>query len=86
MVGCKRKRGSTVVGTAYDKKLKKFRSSIVKYGIKFHLGCYDTELEAFLVYKEAKESYIKEIANKWKDQIDPRVYEALMKYNIETTD
>ena len=86
MVGCKRKRGSTTVGTAYDKKLKKFRSSIVKYGVKSHLGCYNTELEAFQVYKIAKEVYIKEVANKWKDQIDPRVYDALMTYQVEITD
>ena len=30
--------------------------------------------------------YIKEVANKWKDQIDPKVYEALMSWNIEITD
>ena len=32
------------------------------------------------------ETYIKEVANKWKDQIDPRVYNALMKYEVEITD
>jgi oligoribonuclease (3'-5' exoribonuclease) len=46
----------------------------------------DTELEAFLAYKHAKEAYIKELANKWKDQIDPRVYDALMNYQVEITD
>ena len=29
---------------------------------------------------------IKEVANKWKDQIDARVYEALMNYQVEITD
>ena len=38
------------------------------------------------VIKEAKEAYIKEVANKWKDKIDPKVYEALMKYEVEITD
>ena len=37
-------------------------------------------------YKQPKEDYIKEVANKWKDQIDPRVYDALMKYEVEITD
>ena len=30
-----------------------------------------------------KEAYIKEVANKWKDQIDIRVYDALMTYVVE---
>jgi hypothetical protein len=34
----------------------------------------------------AKEAYIKEVANKWKDQIDPRAYEALMSYQVEIND
>ena len=51
-----------------------------------YLGLFNTELEAFYAYKQAKETYIKEVANKWKDQIDPRVYNALMKYEVEITD
>mgnify|MGYP003600331273 CR=1 FL=1 len=86
MAGCKRKKGSTMVGTAYDHKLKKFRSSIVKRGVKYHLGCYATELEAFSVYKFEKESYIKEVAEKWRQQLGAEVYETLMSYEIETTD
>ena len=35
---------------------------------------------------QAKEDYIKEVAEKWKDQIDPRVYEALMKYEVDIND
>ena len=49
-------------------------------------GRYNTIEEAFLAYKQAKEAYIKELANKWKDVIDPRVYEALMDYQVEITD
>lgn len=51
-----------------------------------YLGRYDTPEEAFQVYKQAKEDYIKEVANKWKDQIDPRVYEALMNWEISADD
>ena len=50
------------------------------------LGYTDTSEEAFYKYKKFKEQHIKDIANKWKDQIDPRVYEALMKYTVEITD
>ena len=29
---------------------------------------------------------IKQVAEKWKDKIDPRVYEALLNYKVEITD
>lgn len=50
------------------------------------LGVYDTITEAFFVYKVAREKYIKEVANKYKDQIDSRAYEALMKYEVNIDD
>ena len=40
----------------------------------------------YLNYKQAKESFIKEQAEKYKSQIDPRAYEALMNYQVEITD
>lgn len=48
-----------------------------------YLGIFDTQEEALKAYKQAKESRIKELANKWKDQIDHRVYEELMNYKVE---
>lgn len=50
------------------------------------LGTYDTPEEAFYAYKPVKEAYIKELANKWKDKIDPKVYNALMKWEINIDD
>ena len=55
-------------------------------GIVKTLGNYSTPEKAFIAYKEAKEAYIKEVANKWKDQIDVRAYNALMNYQVEITD
>ena len=55
-------------------------------GKREHLGYFKTEVEAFNAYKVAKESFIKEQANNWKDQIDERAYEALMNYAVEITD
>lgn len=51
-----------------------------------HLGYFNTEVEAFKAYKEAKEIYIKELVNKWKSQIDDRAYNALMNYTVDITD
>ena len=50
------------------------------------LGIFKTEIEAFNAYKKAKESFVKEQADKWKDQIDERAYEALMNYEVNITD
>ena len=41
---------------------------------------------AFYAYKEAKEEYVKAVANKWRNEVDFRVYEALMDYQVEITD
>ena len=51
-----------------------------------HLGYFKTEIEAFNAYKQAKEVFVKEVAEKWKSQIDERAYEALMEYTVEITD
>ena len=51
-----------------------------------HLGFFNTEIEAFNAYKQAKENYLKELANKWKSQIDERAYNALMNYEVNIDD
>ena len=79
-------RGDCPVGVRYRKRFDKFESQITLYGKMVYLGTFNTPEEAFQAYKQAKEAYIKEVANKWKDKIDPRVYEALMKYRVEITD
>jgi len=75
-------RGDYLLGVDYHKNRKQFRARCSDK----HLGWFNTEIEAFNAYKKAKESYIKDVANKWKDQIDPKVYEALIKYEVEITD
>lgn len=55
---------------------------------KKHLGCFNTAEEAFNAYKNAKEKCIKELAEKYfqEGKITERVYNALMKYEVEITD
>ena len=54
----------------------------------FRLGTFSTSEEAFNAYKEAKEAYIKEVAQEYYDagKITKRVYDALMNYKVEITD
>lgn len=79
------KRGEYLIGVYKSKD--RFTAQLSKgKSIQIFLGSFSTEIEAFNVYKQAKEAHIKSLANKWKDQIDPRVYEALVKYEVEITD
>ena len=86
VLNCKASRGKTPVGVHFNKSQQKYQANCQINGKLAFLGYYKTPEEAFLVYKEAKESYIKEVADKWKDKIDPRAYEALIKYEVEITD
>lgn len=63
-----------------------FRTGLNKENMYVHLGTFKTIKEAFQAYKKAKEEYIKEIADKWKDKIDLRVYKAMYIYQVEITD
>ena len=79
------KRGDCVVGVWKYKG--KFVAKVFT-GKRFQdqLGIFKTEKDAFQAYKTAKEAHIEEIANKWKDQIDPRVYKSLMNYEVHIDD
>lgn len=77
------KRGEYPIGVTFDKRNSKFRVCINKYGKHSHVWHYRTIREASLAYKDAKERYVKEVATRYRDQIDPRVYEALMVWEVE---
>ena len=80
-------RGEHLIGVCWDKAKKAFKAQVRKNkGKSEHLGLFKTEIEAFNVYKTAKESYLKEQANKYKSQIDDRAYNALMNYTVEIDD
>ena len=86
LVTGKKSRGKYLIGVYYHKHSKKLTSIISKYGKTVTLGYYDNEYDAHLAYKEAKESYIKELADKYKDLLDPRAYEALYNYTVDVDD
>jgi len=64
----------------------KFIASCCTHKNSRHIGRFNTIDEAFQAYKQAKEVYTKLQAEKWKDQIDIRAYEALMSYEVLITD
>ena len=83
-------RGDFPVGVYYHKRDKKYRASlsVFKNGkkTKKYLGCFNTIDEAFEVYKKAKEEYIKEIADEYKDKIPTKLYEAMYSYEVSIDD
>lgn len=78
-------RGKLPIGVTKTKE-GKLRARVSINNKEVALGVFETSNEAFQAYKEAKERHIKEVANKWKDRIDQRVYYALMKYEVKITD
>lgn len=53
---------------------------------KNYIGFYYDPILAFAAYKEAKEKYIKEVADSYKNLIPQKIYEAVINYRIEITD
>ena len=62
----------------YDKKTKRYKNK--------HLGYFSSVEEAFKVYKEFKEEYIKQVANEVKEYIPKKLYDAMYKYEVEIND
>ena len=84
-------RGEYPIGVSWHKKNNKFIAQcqiLNKENNKkrINLGYYDSIEKAFLVYKNFKEKYIKEVADKYKELIPQRLYEAMYKYEIEIND
>ncbi len=87
LIKCTTSRGKYLIGVYWDKNGKAFKAQVNKgKGKREHLGLFKTEIEAFNAYKRAKEAFVKEQANKWKDKIDVRAYEALMNYEVNVND
>lgn len=79
-------RGEYPIGVSYNKKAKKYIASISINAKRKNLGYFDTPEEAFQVYKIAKEAEIKRLAEVYKDKLDHRVYDSMMKYKVSITD
>lgn len=74
------------LGVHYHTKDRVFKASVANGIQTKYLGSFTNAEDAFECFKVAKEVRIKEVAEKWKDEIDPRVYEALINWTIEVTD
>lgn len=81
-------RKSNLIGTSYRKDCKKYCAYTSIKDKRVNLGVYNTQEEAFIAYKKAKEQNIRDVAQEYFDKglIAKNVYNALMKYKVEKTD
>lgn len=80
------RRGDYPIGVSWHKQHEKFMSCIREDNKTKHLGYFHCPEKAFNAYKVAKENYLKVLAEKYKQVIDVRVYNALYAYEVEITD
>lgn len=79
-------RGDYVIGVSFCKIKHLFKSRIRKDKVRFELGSFETEYEAFQAYKIAKEKHLEDLATRYKSQIDVKAYNALLNYSVEIAD
>lgn len=84
----KKVRGDHPVGVRYNIPAGKLIASCNNplLGKIVYLGVYDEDLPAFNAYKAYKESVIKQVADYYKKQIPPKLYDAMYRYKIKITD
>lgn len=83
---CDKSRGDLPVGVHFDKSRLKYKVTCQNEFDKQYQKRFHSLDEAFLCYKTEKERVIKVWAEKYKDEIDPRAYQALINYTVEITD
>lgn len=83
LLDCGAARGQYLQGVSFHKGHNKFVAGIKISGKRKGLGRFDTEIEAYHAYKKAKEQYVKDSANLWKNDIADEVYHALMNWQLE---
>ena len=80
-------RGDCPIGVSYNKNANKYVAYCGTNKDKVeYLGLYNTEEEAFKIYKEFKEQYIKQIADEYKDKIPQELYDAMYRWEVEIND
>lgn len=77
------RRGELPIGVSFCNTSKKFK---ISSNIKGKKKTFNTKEETFQAYKTAKEAWIKEVADKWREKISEECYQAMYNYKVEITD
>lgn len=79
-------RGDFPIGVTFRKTVGNFEACCSVDGKRKYLGVYSTPEEAFIAYKQTKESLAKSLAEKWRGKIDQRAVQALESYIVTIDD
>lgn len=83
LIDCKAARGEHPVGVIWNKQLSKYQAGCRIGGAKrYHIGLFSCPREAHEAYRDFKEAYVKQVTKQYREEIDPRAYEALMCYKV----
>ena len=82
-IDCGNARGEYPVGVSFNKRDGKFKAHCNVNSKLQHLGLFNTPEEAFNAYKPFKENLCKQLALKWQHEIDPRLFHAMMKWEVK---
>ena len=77
-------RGDYPVGVCFRKASGKFEACCRVNGKLQYLGYFNTPEEAFAVYKPFKEALCKQLALKWQHDIDTRLFNAMMRWEVKS--
>lgn len=84
LIDNKSARTSLPIGVRKCKDSKSFTSFISKNSTSKYLGSFPTAHEAHQAYREAKETYVHELANTYVNQLDPIAYTHLVNWEVDT--
>lgn len=82
----KGRRGNSLIGAQKKCNTNLYTSMLSTSEGNKYLGLFPNQQEAFYAYKKAKEKYIKEVADLYKNIIPQKVYDAMCSYQVEITD
>ena len=77
-------RGDLPIGVNLDRTT--YRARLSTLNGRIDLGHFKNVEDAFNAYKIAKEQYIKQIADEYKEKIPQKLYDAMYKWKVEITD
>lgn len=80
------KRGTLPIGVTYDKEKSTYKAQLNTLNGHRHLGYYNSPEQAFQAYKQAKEQYIKEVADEYVGRIPDRLYKAMYAWEVDMDD
>lgn len=79
-------RGSLPIGVTYHERDRVFRAQLTMNGYKKMIGSFDCPHKAHEAYTNAKQQHVRDVAEKWRDKLDPRVYLALSNWEFKEGD